>query len=92
MTRDIRVHLLAIAVGAELRAMRVRAGLSQSELAQRIGSYRPIVGRIERGLHPATLETCWRIADACGGSVLDVARAIDRVYGLPTAQQGSAAA
>lgn len=73
--------LLAAAVGAELRRLRERAGLSQTRLAPMIDSYREIVGRIERGTHVPSLQTCERFASACGGSVLDVARAIDRALG-----------
>ena len=70
---------LPIAVGIELRRLRHAAGLRQADVGERTGIHRPIVGRIERGLRIPTLDTCARFANACGGSIVDVARAIDAV-------------
>jgi putative transcriptional regulator len=51
-------------VGARVRELRLEAELTQQELADRIGSHRPIIGRIERGVHVVTLEVCVRVAAA----------------------------
>lgn len=73
---------IAVAVGAELRRLRLAAGLTREQVALACDSYREIIGRIERGLHAPTLETCALFAAACGGSLLDIARAVDRALGL----------
>lgn len=72
---------IAAAAGAELRRLRVCAGLSHSEVARLIESHRPIVGRIERGVHVPDVETCALHAAVCGGSLLNVLRAVDRALG-----------
>src|SRR4030042_2250865 len=63
--RDRRmVHGVAVAV----RAMRDQAGLTQAELAKRIGSSQPSIARIEKGLGYRTppWETLSKIARALG--------------------------
>jgi len=74
--------LLANAIGAELRRMRLAAGLSQAQVARLVDSHRPIIARIECGWHVPTLETCELFTAVCGGSLLDVSRVIDRALGL----------
>lgn len=73
---------IALAVGAELRRMRLAAGLSQQQVAVLIDSHRPIVCRIERGMHMPTFETCELFAAVTGGDLRDVLAAVDRVVGL----------
>jgi DNA-binding XRE family transcriptional regulator len=72
---------IATAAGAELRRLRVKAGLSQVEVARRASSHRPIICRGERGVHMPDLATCARIAHACGGELFDVLAAIDDALG-----------
>jgi transcriptional regulator with XRE-family HTH domain len=74
--------VIALAVGGELRRLRQRAGLSQAQVAVYIESHRPIIARIESGRHVPTLETCELFVAVCGGSLVDVGRAIDRAVGL----------
>lgn len=74
---------IARAVGAELRRMRRRAGLTHEQVALAIDSYRPIIGRIERGVHLPTLATCVAYAAVTGGSLREVWRAVDRACGWP---------
>lgn len=62
--------LVARIVGARIRELRGDAEVSQAELARRIGTHRPIMSRIERGIHEPSLETCERVAAALD---LDVA-------------------
>lgn len=75
--RPDECQLLAYAVGHALRNMRLDCGLSQRELAQRIGSHRAIVGRVERGVHSTRIWVAARHAHACGRSLLEVLAAID---------------
>jgi transcriptional regulator with XRE-family HTH domain len=55
---------IAKIVGARIRELRVDAEMTQAELARRIGTHRPIMGRIERGIHQSDLHTVARIAAA----------------------------
>lgn len=80
MVNDLDVRLV---IGRQLRALRLRARLSQTEVARRIGIDRPVVGRLERGRHGATLESCARFAAACNADVRSVLEALDRLIGLP---------
>ena len=73
---------IAIAAGAELRRMRVRAGLSQRQVAVLLDSHRPIICRIERGAHMPTIETCQLFAAVTGGDPRDVLSAVDQALGL----------
>lgn len=55
---------------AELLRARQRAGLTQTELAQRMGVSQPVIARIEGSIgsrkHAPSLATLRRYADACG--------------------------
>jgi transcriptional regulator with XRE-family HTH domain len=73
---------IAEAVGAELRRLRQRAGLSQGDVARLTGTHRPIIGRIEHGRHCPTLAIAVLHAEVCGGGARDVLRVVDRVLGL----------
>ena len=60
--------------GAELRHERRRVGLTQRELAERMGLHRNTVARLERGE--------WPISDRLSGEFFDVLmRALMRRYG-----------
>ncbi len=52
----------------KLIAARVRAGMSQSEVAMRMGTSQPTVARLESG-HKPSLKTLERYADAVGMKV-----------------------
>jgi len=57
---------LAGAVGEQIRTAREAAGLSQRELARRMGTSQAAVGRLEAGGVGATLTTLQRVASALG--------------------------
>jgi DNA-binding XRE family transcriptional regulator len=73
---------IALAAGAQLRRMRVAAGLSQRQVAVFIGTHRPIIYRLERGAHMPTFETCQLYAAVTGGRLADVFTAVDQALGL----------
>lgn len=50
--------------GANVRAYRLAAGLSQEAVAARMGVDRAHVSAIERGLQNVTLLTIWQLAEA----------------------------
>ena len=53
--------------------MRTRAGLSQTELARRLGAAQPYISAIERGVKVPTVQTLSRIARATGNRLRLVA-------------------
>lgn len=53
-------------VGAALRGLRIEAGVTQSMLAQRLGTTQSAVARMERGRARITLESVERAAAALG--------------------------
>ena len=55
------------AIAHELIAARARAGLSQAEVAQRMGTTQSVVARLECGRRPPSLRTVQRYAQAVGG-------------------------
>src|SRR6266705_3229748 len=57
---------LAADVGERIRAARETAGLSQRDLAARMGTSQAAVARLEAGGVGATLTTLHRVADALG--------------------------
>lgn len=61
------------AIAHELIAARARAGLSQAEVAQRMGTTQSVVARLESGRRPPSLRTVQRYAQAVG------ARAVVRI-------------
>jgi transcriptional regulator with XRE-family HTH domain len=73
---------LAQAVGARVREIRQAKGLTQRELAARIGVpgfERTHLTRIERGLHLVDIHTCNRVAQALG---LDLAGLLSCIDGI----------
>jgi ribosome-binding protein aMBF1 (putative translation factor) len=56
----------AFALAERVRAAREKLGITQAELAARIGSTQPAVARLEAGGVSPSLDTLSRIADALG--------------------------
>lgn len=55
------------AIAHELIAARLRAGLSQGEVAERMGTTQSVVARLESGRRPPSMRTVQRFAQAVGG-------------------------
>lgn len=53
-------------IARELIRARTRAGLSQSEIAQRMGTTQSTIARMESGNHVVSISTLIRFADATG--------------------------
>jgi transcriptional regulator with XRE-family HTH domain len=64
-------------LGEALRALRKQAGITQEELAERLGVDPTFVGRLERGQRGAHWRTIRRILRALNASLRDFAAAID---------------
>ena len=63
---------------APLASLRLRRGLSQTQLAQASGLPQPKLSRLENGAHSTvTLTTLRRLSDALGASLEEVASAIE---------------
>jgi transcriptional regulator with XRE-family HTH domain len=60
--------------GQNVRAARVKLGLSQEELAERCGLHRTYVGSVERGERNITLVNAERIATALKVELSDLVR------------------
>ncbi|MGI8517931.1 MAG: helix-turn-helix transcriptional regulator [Acidimicrobiia bacterium] len=56
----------AFELGARVRAERERLGLTQAELALRMGTNQPTVARLEAGGVTPSLDTLHRVAEALG--------------------------
>lgn len=65
-------HPSGAQLGARLRELRLRVGLTQAELAKRTGIHRPNIARVEAGRHTPSIETLDRLASAMGLSVSTV--------------------
>lgn len=62
----------AVHVGATIRKLREKAGLSQVQLAERAGLPQPHLSRLENAAHTATHVTLEKIAAALGVTVGDL--------------------
>ena len=55
-----------------IKALRTEAGLTQEELADRVGAVRQTIAYLEKGEYMPSLALAWRIAKAFGKSVDEV--------------------
>jgi transcriptional regulator with XRE-family HTH domain len=60
----------AIMVGSSVKAARVRAGISQAELARRARTSQPSIARLEKGHLSPTVISLDRIAKALGAELI----------------------
>lgn len=58
------------ALARELIAARTRAGLSQDQVAERMGTTQSVIARLESGKQPPSMRTIRRFARAVGGHVV----------------------
>ena len=63
------MHAILKKFGNRVRALRLRAGMSQEELAERCSLHRTYVGGIERGERNIGLINVYALADALGEPV-----------------------
>jgi transcriptional regulator with XRE-family HTH domain len=61
-------------IGAQIRAARLHANLTQEAVANLTGIDRPSIVRIEQGHQSATLDTLILIADAIGVPLAELVR------------------
>lgn len=72
--KDFRIEFTAVSTAKEICSLviaaRKRAGISQTELAQRMGTSQRVISRIETGESPPTYKTLIRIAEATGSKLI----------------------
>lgn len=68
---------LAEEIGALIRQLRMAAGMSQEEFADRCGVHRTYIGSIERGEKAITVETANKIVNALGMSLSQFFRRLE---------------
>jgi transcriptional regulator with XRE-family HTH domain len=56
-------------VGQNVRRLRLAAGISQAELANRMGIDRAYVSGLEQGLRNPTVVTLWHLGKALGADI-----------------------
>jgi len=61
-----------VILGANVRRVRQRAGLTQADLAQRAGLAQPAISLIEAGQANPTVQTLQQLADALGCPLADL--------------------
>ena len=61
-------------VAANLKAFRLRLGLSQEELAHQAGVHRTYLGSVERGERNISIDNIERLAIALGVDLIDMVR------------------
>lgn len=67
-----------VVLGRALRELRVAAGLTQEQLADRLGAHPTFVGRVERGQRGVRWNTAMRFLRALGADLRQLADAMDR--------------
>jgi DNA-binding XRE family transcriptional regulator len=55
---------LSVAIGARLRELREKKGISQDALALKSGIHRTVIGRVERGETNISVKTLHKLCDA----------------------------
>ncbi|MBO5473086.1 MAG: helix-turn-helix transcriptional regulator [Lachnospiraceae bacterium] len=60
------------AIGSNIRMARNATGISQTELANRVGSGKSAISRYENGAQKPSLETLMRVADALDVDLVDL--------------------
>lgn len=66
---DPKQYEIAVLLGAELRRLRLREGMTQAEVATALGLPRAVIARRERGKHLPQIDRLEKQARVCGGSL-----------------------
>ena len=68
----LRVIIVCMRLGEVVQQLRKEKGLSQTELAQKIGKSMRLITYFERGVAGVSLDTLYKIAEALGVSVSEL--------------------
>lgn len=80
MPSDREADVYALVVGAIVSQLRARHGLTQNELASRIGVAQPTMSRVERGQARPDAFELRGLADAFGMSTAQFTEIVDQAY------------
>ncbi|MEZ0197650.1 helix-turn-helix transcriptional regulator [Pseudomonas qingdaonensis] len=64
--------------GTTLKTLRLKAGLTQTQLAALMETSQPLVARIEAGRQDPTMSTCKKLSAALGVNLETISSALDR--------------
>lgn len=73
--------------GTTIRTIRLKAGLTQKQLALAIGTSQPQIAKIESGRHDPVMSTCKRLSVALGASLDVICDAMERQAALNAAKE-----
>ena len=59
-------------IETRIREYRARFGMSQEELAEKVGVRRETIGNLEKGRYNPSLVLAWRIAKAFGTTIEEI--------------------
>lgn len=79
-------------LGAVIKNLRMRAGISQEELADRASIHRTYVSQLERGLKSPTIQMLFQLAKALKASPSDILRSVEKDVGWPSKRPSGGAA
>lgn len=65
----LKQHEVSMAIADLVILHRTRTGLTQEELAKRMGTSVPAISRLESGFHMPSMKTLQRLAEALGARV-----------------------
>ncbi len=74
---DLWGRRAGLLIGCRIKRQRVLRRLTQAELAKRVGTHRPLVARVERGLSCPTLQTLLEYADALEMPISELMQCVD---------------
>jgi len=63
---EVRAAYDALEPGYQVACLRIAAGMTQAELAEKVGTRQPNIARLEAGKHVPTLDLLQRVAKALG--------------------------
>lgn len=69
---------IGVVIGARMRELRKEAGLTLEEVARRMETHRPIVGRLELGIHDQGIGSIVLYARAIGKRPTSITNVLDR--------------
>ena len=74
--------------GVTIRTIRLKAGLTQKQLALAIGTSQPQIAKIESGRHDPVMSTCKRLSVALGVTLDVISDAMERQVALNADKEG----
>jgi len=67
---EVRAAYEALEPAYQVACLRIEQGMTQEELARRVGTRQPNIARLESGRRTPSLDLLRRVADALGGRLI----------------------